>query len=111
MKSQWINSKQERSLNLPTIKRLFYFRPLRSAQRKVILLPKKVHHELQELMTVALMQIHNKSPEEILLYMRASDLLLVTSTSEGSNNTLKEAILNDLPTVCFDVGDCKKSQW
>jgi teichuronic acid biosynthesis glycosyltransferase TuaC len=44
-------------------------------------------------------------PEDVPLYMNASDCLLVTSDWEGSPDIIKEALACNLPVVSVDVGD------
>lgn len=44
-------------------------------------------------------------PEDIPLWLRASDALLLTSRSEGSPTVVKEAMATELPVVSTDVGD------
>lgn len=45
------------------------------------------------------------APEEIPIYLNASDCLVVASESEGSPNILKEAMACNLPVASVDVGD------
>jgi glycosyltransferase involved in cell wall biosynthesis len=47
----------------------------------------------------------NIPPAEMPLYMNACDLLLLTSTHEGSPVVTKEAIACNLPIVSVNVGD------
>ena len=46
--------------------------------------------------------------EELLYYYNASDLMLLTSFHEGSNNSLKEARACNLPIVSVKVGDAEE---
>ena len=54
---------------------------------------------------VHLQVVQNVSHEEIPAYMNASDALLLTSHSEGSPNSVREALACNLPVVSVDVGD------
>jgi len=47
----------------------------------------------------------NRPFAEIPIWMNASDVLLVTSSSEGSPNVVKEALACNLPVVSTRVGD------
>jgi teichuronic acid biosynthesis glycosyltransferase TuaC len=47
------------------------------------------------------------APDEMPLWMNASDALLLTSRSEGSPNVIKEAMATNLPIVSVDVGDVR----
>ena len=55
-------------------------------------------------------QVHflrNINNNEVALHYCASDIVLLTSTREGSPNTIKEAMACNRPIVCTDVGDVK----
>lgn len=56
---------------------------------------------------VALMSVHGRPQRELADYMRAADVLLLTSSHEGSPNVVKEAIASNLPVVSVDVGDVR----
>lgn len=47
-------------------------------------------------------------PEDVKLYINASDCLLVTSDWEGSPNIVKEAMACNLPVISVDVGDVRE---
>jgi glycosyltransferase involved in cell wall biosynthesis len=47
----------------------------------------------------------NQSPERMPLLMNAADCLLMTSSIEGSPNTVKEALMCNLPVVATPAGD------
>jgi len=55
-----------------------------------------------------LLVISGKPYEKIPLYLNAGDLLLMTSSHEGSPVILKEALACNLPVVAVDVGDARE---
>jgi teichuronic acid biosynthesis glycosyltransferase TuaC len=57
---------------------------------------------------VTLITAENIPHERIPDYMRAADVLIVTSLHEGSPNVVKEALACNLPVVSTDVGDVKQ---
>ena len=56
---------------------------------------------------VKFIELKGYSRFELTQMMQAADALLMCSTSEGSPQVIKEAILNKLPVVSNDVGDVK----
>lgn len=54
---------------------------------------------------VCLVPVFDKPHDRIVEYMCAADVLLLTSTKEGSPNVIKEALACDCPIVSTDVGD------
>ena len=52
-----------------------------------------------------LLELKNRSRDEVNLLLNACDLLLLTSISEGSPQIIKEAMACNCPIVATDVGD------
>jgi len=55
-----------------------------------------------------LLEIKNRSREEVNLLLNGCELLLMTSYSEGSPQIIKEAMACNCPIVSTDVGDVKQ---
>jgi glycosyltransferase involved in cell wall biosynthesis len=59
-------------------------------------------------MECELIELKNKSRNEVNLLLNACNLTLLTSKSEGSPQIIKEAMACNCPIVATDVGDIKK---
>lgn len=56
---------------------------------------------------VKLIELKNKTRQEVNLLLNASDLLLLTSIREGSPMIIKEALAAECPIVTVEVGDVR----
>jgi glycosyltransferase involved in cell wall biosynthesis len=93
-------------LGLPTDMRLILFVGDPDRTEKRFWLAQKALDFLHEM--VQLVVVNGVSPEKIPFYMNACDILLVTSSTEGSPSVVKEALACDLPIVSTDVGDIRQ---
>ncbi len=95
-------------LGLPTNKRLILFvgNPARTEKR--FWLAQKAVESLHGTIPAQLVVANGVLPRKMPLFMNACDILLVTSSTEGSPNTVKEALACDLPIVSTDVGDVRQ---
>lgn len=58
--------------------------------------------------TIPLLEIKNRRREEVNLLLNGSELLLMTSYTEGSPQIIKEAMACNCPIVSTDVGDVRQ---
>ena len=58
--------------------------------------------------SVVLCPVFDKIHNDVVKYMCAADVLLLTSFSEGSPNVIKEAMACNCPIVTTDVGDVRE---
>lgn len=72
-------------------------------------LAEKVFSEVKRQISEVEFKVLNKIPhEQLVYYYNASDVMLLTSFHEGSNNSTKEARACNLPIVSVNVGDAKE---
>lgn len=76
--------------------------------RKRHQLAEEVVRRASERLTLRLHVGYPVSPELMPTIMNASDCLLLTSSSEGSPNVVKEALACDLPVIATRVGDVEE---
>jgi teichuronic acid biosynthesis glycosyltransferase TuaC len=63
---------------------------------------------VQKIDKLELLELKKRTRNEVNLLLNASDLLIMTSLSEGSPQLIKEAMACNCPVVSTDVGDVKE---
>ena len=93
-----------RRLNLPLDKKyiLFVCTNLTRPEKRYELAKAAVEQAGYEMLIM-----NNATPAEAPYYYNAADALILSSTYEGSPNTIKEALACNVPIVSTDVGDVK----
>lgn len=98
--------KARKHLSLPLDKKLVlwageHWRP----EKRYYLVEQAVPFVREELSNAELVLVSNQPRSVIPYYMNACDVLVLTSTYEGSPMVVKEAMACNLPIVSTDVGD------
>jgi glycosyltransferase involved in cell wall biosynthesis len=93
------------ALNLPLDKKIVLFSSTFDRDEKNYPLAKKVIESIDGLILLELSKGYKRN--EINLLLNACDLLLLTSTKEGSPQVIKEAMACNCPIVSTNVGDVK----
>jgi glycosyltransferase involved in cell wall biosynthesis len=95
-----------RSLGLDPHKKLvlFPYDPQRQ-EKRFDLVQSAVRQARQAIPVLEILQISAVPQSCMPLYMNAADVLVLASQSEGSPNTVKEAMATNLPVITVEVGD------
>lgn len=93
-----------KQLNLPLDKKLVLFLGNPNDPRKNIQLLEKALKQ-QNSDNIVLINPYPIPPDEVPVYLNASDVLVLCSYREGSPNVVKEAMALNRPVVATDVGD------
>jgi glycosyltransferase involved in cell wall biosynthesis len=95
-------------LGLPMDMRLVLFVGNPERTEKRFWLAKEAVASLDGMPGIRIVVANNVPLERMPLFMNACDALLLTSSSEGSPNAVKEALACNLPVVSTDVGDVRQ---
>jgi glycosyltransferase involved in cell wall biosynthesis len=95
-----------RSLGLDPQKKLvlFPYDPQRP-EKRFDLVESAVGRARQAIPELEILRVSAVPQSRMPLYMNAADVLVLASQSEGSPNTVKEAMATNLPVITVDVGD------
>lgn len=97
-------SYSRKDLNLEETSKIILFISTRGRPEKNLALATKAVAALNN-PNIKLLHLHSTPNSEIPGYLNAADLLLLTSSREGSVNVIKEAMSCNCPIVATDVGD------
>ncbi len=97
-----------RRLALPLDRRLILFVDPHRPGKRFTLARRAIELLKNRLDDVELVKMSNVPREGVPTYLHAADLLLITSSSEGSPVITKEALAANLSVVSVDVGDLRE---
>jgi glycosyltransferase involved in cell wall biosynthesis len=97
-----------RKLGLVPNRKIVLFGANPERPEKRYYLAEQAVQRLRQKQDVDLMALKNVKPADVPYYINAADVVVLTSTHEGSPNIVKEALACDRPVVSVDVGDVKE---
>lgn len=100
--------KARRELLLPLEQPIVFFGGNPAMAEKRFGLAQQAMAIVEKLHEVKFLVAQDIPHERMPLFMNASDVLLLTSSHEGSPNMVKEALACNLPVVSTDVGDVRE---
>ena len=104
-----LNKEESRKkINIPLDKKVILFVSNPTRREKNFDLAKKTVEYLKG-DNYLLLPVFNVPHNDIVFYLNAADVLIITSLWEGSVNVVKEAMACNLPVVSTDVGDVKEN--
>lgn len=95
-----------RRLNIALDKKIIIFVADPARPEKNYKLAQEAVKRLQD-DSIHLILVYGMTPDQLVLYYNAADVLLLTSKHEGSPNIIKEAMACNCPVVSTDVGDVR----
>jgi glycosyltransferase involved in cell wall biosynthesis len=95
-----------KELNLDNNERIILFIAGRNRPEKRLILATEASRLVNE-NNLRFIHLYDTPNEQVPLYINSADVLLLTSSREGSVNVVKEAMACNCPVVSTDVGDVK----
>ncbi|MVN22040.1 glycosyltransferase family 4 protein [Mucilaginibacter arboris] len=102
-----INQFKEIFVQKNPLKIIIGFPGNKKRQEKNFQLFLKIVEKMKDITEIEVIEFHDMTREEVVKNLNKIDLLLLTSTSEGSPQIIKEAMACNKPIVSTDVGDIR----